>query len=79
VWTGIPFHEVEFSEMPQITFKVRAVPRSWCLEHLKMGEGAELIAASGHQVVKAVDESDAVQQAKMTAAMAAESEGATKH
>jgi hypothetical protein len=24
-WDGIPFHEVEFSDMPQITFKVRAV------------------------------------------------------
>jgi hypothetical protein len=46
LWTGIPFHEVEFSDMPQISFKVRAVPLEWCREHLKLGEGAELIAAS---------------------------------
>ena len=30
----VPFHEVEFSAMPEISFKVRAVTLDWCREHL---------------------------------------------
>lgn len=29
-WGYVPFHEVEFSDMPHITFKVRAVSVDWC-------------------------------------------------
>lgn len=35
LWGNVPFHEVEFSAMPEITFKVRAVALDWCKEHLK--------------------------------------------
>lgn len=35
LWGNVPFHEVEFSDMPEISFKVRAVARDWCKEHLK--------------------------------------------
>lgn len=31
----VPFHEVEFSAMPEISFKCRAVALDWCREHLK--------------------------------------------
>lgn len=30
VWGNVPFHEVEFSDMPEVTFKVRAVSLEWC-------------------------------------------------
>lgn len=30
LWGNVPFHEVEFSDMPHITFKVRAVSLVWC-------------------------------------------------
>lgn len=78
-WTGIPFHEVEFSAMPEISFKVRAVSLAWCRENLKVGEGAELMAAAVPQIEKAVAECDALQNAKAAAAVAAEAEQATKH
>lgn len=29
-WGGVPFHQVEFSDMPHISFKVRAVSLEWC-------------------------------------------------
>ena len=33
-WGVVPFHEVEFSAMPEISFKVRAVALDWCRKHL---------------------------------------------
>lgn len=78
-WTGVPFHEVEFSEMPEISFKVRAVPLAWCRKNLTVGEGAALIAAAGPQIVKAVEDAEALQRAKIAAEAVAESEQATKH
>lgn len=30
LWGNVPFHEVEFSDMPEISFKVRAVSFDWC-------------------------------------------------
>lgn len=30
LWGNVPFHEVEFSDMPEITFRVRAVSLEWC-------------------------------------------------
>lgn len=78
-WNGVPFHEVEFSDMPEISFKVRAVPLDWCRVHLKLGEGAELIASVQPQIARAVEEAEALQAAKATAAAAEEAAQATKH
>lgn len=33
-WGTVPFHEVEFSDMPAITFRVRAVALAWCREQM---------------------------------------------
>lgn len=74
-WNGIPFHEVNFSEMPEISFKVRAVSLAWCREHLKQGEGVELLAAVQPQIAKASAAADALQVAQAEQAAAA----ATKH
>lgn len=78
-WTGVPFHEVEFSDMPEISFKVRAVSLAWCRKNLTVGEGAALIAAAGPQIARAVEEAEALQAAKATAAAAEEAAQATKH
>jgi hypothetical protein len=58
-WSGIPFHEVEFSEMPEVTFKVRAVELAWCRKNLKVGEGQALMASVIPQIDKAVKEAEA--------------------
>lgn len=42
-WEYVPFHEVEFSDMPHITFKVRAVSLDWCR---KQGIAADMEAAA---------------------------------
>lgn len=78
-WSGVPFHEVEFSEMPEISFKVRAVPLDWCRANLKLDEGAALMAAAQPQIYKAVSDAEALQMAKATAAAAVEADQATKH
>ena len=33
LWGNVPHHEVEFSEMPEVSFKVRAVSLAWCREN----------------------------------------------
>ena len=34
LWGNVPFHEVEFSDMPEIVFKVRAVSLEWCRKQM---------------------------------------------
>lgn len=75
-WSGIPFHEVNFTDMPQITFKVRAVSLAWCRKHLKLGDGAEVMKAVSEQVGKALDAAASREAAQVAAAEAAQ---ATKH
>lgn len=35
LWGNVPFHEVEFSDMREISFKVRAVALDWCRTECK--------------------------------------------
>lgn len=34
LWGNVPFHEVEFSAMPEISFQVRAVELAWCRKQM---------------------------------------------
>ncbi len=70
-WTGIPFHEVEFKDMPQITFKVRAVSVEWCRANLKVGEGAKLLEAVRAQIDAAAKDAEHRQEAQTLEARAA--------
>lgn len=75
-WTGIPFHEVEFSKMPEITFKIRAVSVDWCRKQLRVGEGAEVMKAAAAQIDKAVSDAEARESGKLAVEQA---QAATKH
>lgn len=35
-WPNVPFHEVEFTGMPEITFKCRAVSLDWCRREMPL-------------------------------------------
>jgi hypothetical protein len=83
-WTGIPFHEVDFSDMPQITFKVRAVSLEWCRKNLREGGGHDMLAAVRAKVALSVADLEARQEAEALDGQAIEAETAqasqaTKH
>lgn len=42
LWENVPFHEVEFSDMPAISFKVRAVALEWCRKECKRASEVEM-------------------------------------
>lgn len=45
-WANAPFHEVEFSDMPHITFKVRAMALEWCRKNITQAVMAEAVEAA---------------------------------
>ena len=65
-WDGIPFHEVEFSDMPSITFKVRAVSLEWCRQHLDGAEIREALAKAAAARDAAVERAEALAAAQAT-------------
>lgn len=76
LWGNVPFHEVEFSDMPEISFKVRAVARDWCRNECKRPSELKL-----PEVALPIDHAAAKVQAAQIVAEAeqAAAETATKH